>query len=192
MHKTNIQFYILIILKPGVNAKQIHQELCDAWDKGCVSYTTVTEWIQRFNQGRTSVEDHPRSGRPVAETTDSNIEVIRALIDENPHISIRYMVFETGLSYGTINRIIHDDLKLKKLCGRWIPHQLTGKNKQQRVQICQENLAKSKSSQWRLCDIITGDESWTYHRGIGSKQSNMVWYSDGANPSIVVRRNQHE
>lgn len=78
-----------------------------------MSYTTVLEWIQRLNQGRTSIEDHPRSGRLVTEATDRNIEVIRALIDENPYISIKYMVFETGLSYGTITRIIHDDLKLK-------------------------------------------------------------------------------
>jgi len=123
--KTNIRFYIFTRFKLGVNAKQIHRELCDTWGEGYVSYTTVAEWIQRFNQGRTSFEDHPRSGRPVTEATDRNIEVIRALIDENPHISISYMVFETGLSYGTINRIIHDDLKLKKLCARWIPHQLT-------------------------------------------------------------------
>ena len=116
--------------------------MCDDWGKGCVSYTTVAEWIQRFNQGRISIEDHPRSGRPLTEATDRNIEIIRALIDKNPHISIRYMVFETGLSYGTNNRIIHDDLKLKKLCGRWTPHQLTEKNKQQRMQICRENLVK--------------------------------------------------
>ncbi|CAM4982560.1 unnamed protein product, partial [Rotaria socialis] len=44
-------------------------------------------------------DDYPRISRPVAETTDKNIEVIRALIDENPHIIIRYMAFETGLSY---------------------------------------------------------------------------------------------
>jgi histone-lysine N-methyltransferase SETMAR len=162
--------------------------LCDAWGEGCVSYTTVAEWIQRFKQGRTSIEDLPRTGRPVTEATDLNIEVIRALNDENPHISIRYMVFETGLSYDTINRIIHDGLKLKKLCARWIPHELTERNKQQRMQLCQENLAKLESGQWRLCDIVTADESWIYHRGIGSKQSNMAWCSEGASAPTVVRR----
>ena len=42
-------------------------------------------------------------------------------------------------------------------------------NKQLRTQICQENLAKLESGQWHLCNIITGDESWSYYRGIGSK-----------------------
>ena len=97
MNKTNIRFYIFTRFKLGVNAKQIHQELCDVWGEGCVSYTTVTEWIQRFNHGGTSIEDHPRSGRPVTEAIDLNIDVIRALIDENSRISIRYMVFEDWL-----------------------------------------------------------------------------------------------
>jgi len=79
MDKTNIRFYIFTRFKLGVNAKQIYKELCDTWGEGCVSYTTLAEWIQRFNQGRTSFEDHPRSGRPVTEATDRSIEVIRAL-----------------------------------------------------------------------------------------------------------------
>lgn len=62
----------------------------------------VAEWIQCFNEGRTSFEDLSRSDRPVTEATDRNIEVIRALIDENPHI----------------NSIIHDAFKIKKLCAR--------------------------------------------------------------------------
>ena len=117
MGKITIRFYIFTRFKLAVNAKQIHKELRDAWREGCVSYTTVVEWIQSFNQDRTSIEDHPRSARSVTEAIDPNIEVIRALIDENPHISIRYMFFEISLSYGTINRITRDDLKLKKLCG---------------------------------------------------------------------------
>ena len=82
-------------------------------------------------------------------------------------------MFETGISYGTVSRIIHDELKLKKLCARWIHHELTEQNKKQRVSICRDNLDKLKSGQWRLCDIVTGDETWIYQRNIGTKQSNM-------------------
>lgn len=98
MDKTNIRFYIFTRFKLGLNAKQIHKKLCDAWGDTTVSYTTVAEWVQRFKQGRISLEDDSRIGRPVTGSTDRNIEIIRSLIDENPHISIRYMVFVTGLS----------------------------------------------------------------------------------------------
>ncbi|CAF5013131.1 unnamed protein product, partial [Rotaria socialis] len=78
--------------------------------------STVAEWVQRFKQGRISLEDDPRVGRPVTGVTDENIETVRMLIEENPHISIRYLAFETGVPYGTINSITHDELKLKTLC----------------------------------------------------------------------------
>ena len=38
--------------------------------------------------------------------------------------------------------------------------------------------------------LLPGDESWISHRTIGSKQSKMLWYSEGANPPTVFRRNQ--
>ena len=192
MDKTHIRFYIFTRFKLGFNATQIHEELRGAWSDGYVSYTTVAEWVHRFKQGRTSVEDDPRVGRSVTEATDQNIEVIRTLIDENPHISIRYMVFETGSSYGNINRIIHDELKLKKLCAKWVPHQLTEKCKQQRMEISQENLAKLESSQWRLYDIIAGDKTRIHHRSTGSKQNDMAWCSEGASSATVVKRNQSD
>ena len=59
---------------------------------------TAAEWVHRFEQGRTYLEDDWRIDRPATET----IEVIRVLIDEDLHISIRYIVFETGLSYTNI------------------------------------------------------------------------------------------
>ena len=43
-------------------------------------------------------------------------------------------------------------------------HDLTDKNRKDRVDACRENLAKFKEGKWRLCDVITGDESWFYLR----------------------------
>ena len=192
MDKTHIRYYTLTRFKLGLTAKQIHGELTDAWGDGYVSYSTVAAWVHRFKEGRTSLEDDPRIGRPVTGVTDQNIESVRLLIEENPHISIRYIAFELGVSYGTISGIIHDELKLKKLCARWVPHELSEQCKQQRVEICKENLAKLESGQWRSCDIVTGDETWIYHRSIQSKQSNMTWCAAGEVPATVVRRSQYE
>ena len=61
MDKINIRFYIFTRFKLSVNAKQIHKVLCDTWGEGCVSYTTVAEWMQCFKQGRASLEDHPKT-----------------------------------------------------------------------------------------------------------------------------------
>ena len=111
MHKTHRRYYILTRFKLDYTARQIHVELCNAWGEGYVSYGTVAEWVQRFRQGRTSLEYDPRIGRPGTSFPDKNIEAVRKLIEENPHVSVRYLVFELDVSYGTVCGIIHDELR---------------------------------------------------------------------------------
>ena len=118
MEKEHIQYYIETRWKLGINATDIHRELCDAWGDSYVSYPCVTKWIREFQEGRQSIEDAPRTGRPVTQTTTENIEVVRQLIDSDPHVSIRYLIAETGFSYCTVFNIITDHLKLQKLCTR--------------------------------------------------------------------------
>ena len=49
-----------------------------------------------------------------------------------------------------------------------------------------------EGQKWRSCDIVTGDESWIYHRKIGNKASNSSWVGVGQSPQTVVKRNQFE
>ena len=88
--------------------------MCAAWGHGYVSYSTVAKWLQRFRQGRISLEDVLRISRPVTEVTDENIDVVRTLTEEIPHISIRYIAWELSVSYGTVSNTIHEELKMKK------------------------------------------------------------------------------
>jgi hypothetical protein len=50
----------------------------------------------------------------------------------------------------------------KKISSRWIPHELTEKNRKERVRICKQNLEKFKSNKWKLSDVVTGDECWFF------------------------------
>ena len=45
---------------------------------------------------------------------NEDIDGMRMLIGENPHISIRSIAWKLGVSYGTVNSIIHEELKMKK------------------------------------------------------------------------------
>ncbi len=84
-----------------------------------------------------------------------------------------------------MQEIVYDSLGLKKLTSRWIPHDLTDKNRKDRVDACRENLA-------RLCDVITGDESWFYLGQIGHKPANASWVAKGDFPLTVVLRDRFE
>lgn len=192
MNKIQIRSYILIRHKLNKMPHEIHMELISSLGVGAPSKRTVARWVERFKNGNESVEDFHRIGRPITETNSSNIERVRLLIEENSRISIHYIEAETGLSYGTIERIIHDHLYLRKLSSRWIPHELSEAQKKKRVEICKKNLDYIESQRWRLCDIVTGDESWIYHRKIGNKASNSCWVAVDQSPEFVVKRNQFE
>ena len=64
MEKEHIRFYIFTRFKFGINANDIHRELCAVWGEFCASYFTITNWIYEFNQDRQSIEDAARPGRP--------------------------------------------------------------------------------------------------------------------------------
>lgn len=81
---------------------------------------------------------------------------------------------------------------MKKVTSRWVPHELSEKNRQDRVNICKENLAIYKSGPGRLCDILTGDETWIYLRQIARKSSNASWVGEGQSPNTVVKRDRFE
>jgi len=66
----------------------------------------VERWCKLFRESREEIEDKPRSGRPIIEITSEIVEQICLLIDDDLHVTIEELEFETGLSHGTIHRII--------------------------------------------------------------------------------------
>ncbi|CAF4038033.1 unnamed protein product [Rotaria sordida] len=77
---------------------------------------------------------------------------------------------------------------MKKITSRWVSHQLTDEQRQERVKLCRENLTKFRNDSWRLCGIITGDETWIYHKQMGHKSTNASWVNEGKSPTTIVRR----
>jgi histone-lysine N-methyltransferase SETMAR len=74
-----------------------------------------------------------------------------------------------------VNSIIHQYLKLGKVCARWVPHHLTEDQKQLRIEFCQQSLKRfEKGRSNRVFDIITGDESWFYHYDPTTKEQSKV------------------
>jgi hypothetical protein len=53
----------------GVNAKDIHKEMFAVYGEKCLSRKAVHNWIEKFSQGRSNVEDDTRPGAEVAKTT---------------------------------------------------------------------------------------------------------------------------
>ncbi|CAF1429458.1 unnamed protein product [Rotaria sp. Silwood1] len=148
----------------NIEARTIHDELSTVFGDEAPSYRTVARWAQWFRPGREEIEDEERSRRPVTESTLENIEEIRSIVSDDPHVTIAELQEHTGLSYGTLHAILFDHLELGKITARYIPKQLMDYQRSERVQICKENLSRFEEGRWRLCDVVTGDESWFFHQ----------------------------
>jgi transposase len=186
------RYYIKIRTILEIDPKTIYEGLTTAVGPNTPSYRTVLRWTMRFREGREDVNDDPRSDRPVSELTNESIELVRQVINDGPHSTYDDIIAVTFLSHGTIERIFHDHVKMRKVTSRRMPRQLNDEQKQKQVRVCRENWAKFCSVSWGLCDIITGDETWIYHRQIGHKSTNKSWVGEGESPTTMVRRTKFE
>lgn len=57
----------------GLSGAEIHRRLSAVYGSNSLTRGRVYEWIEKFKNGRTSVSDEERSGRPLSSATDSNV-----------------------------------------------------------------------------------------------------------------------
>ncbi|CAF1504520.1 unnamed protein product [Adineta ricciae] len=70
-------------------------------------------------------EDKVRPDKPITETTIENIEQVRLLIDDDPHMATEY---------------IQEQTDLRKITACYVPKDLTGLQQTEQVRICKQNL----------------------------------------------------
>jgi len=69
-----------------------------AFGEEAMCRTQTYEWWKRFKEGRTSVVDDPRLGRPSTSITDDNVAKVREVIRSNRRLTVR----EVGQSIRSI------------------------------------------------------------------------------------------
>ena len=90
----------------------------------CMNYTQVYTWFTRFKNGRDDLNDVPRPGRPEASNRAEFVEKVRGIIAIDANFTMKMLAEELNSSYCTIYTILTEDLGKRKVCARFIPHQL--------------------------------------------------------------------
>ena len=62
-----------------------------------MSRTQCYKWFKRFKEGRTSVSEDPRPGRPSTSTDDRHVERGHEVIHGNRHLTVREVAEEMGI-----------------------------------------------------------------------------------------------
>ena len=66
---------------------EIHRQLCDVYGEHAMSSSIVRRWVRLFNEGRETVHDDPRSGRPSVVNEDL-VRAVEEKIRENRRFTI--------------------------------------------------------------------------------------------------------
>ena len=76
----------------------------------------VFRWHKAFKDGRESVEDEQRAGRPSTARTENNVARVKVVLDRDQRLHVRLIAEEVGLLKMDVHLIITEDLHEKNLC----------------------------------------------------------------------------
>lgn len=183
MEKIEHRAVIKFLTKQGKNAQTILNEMETVYGEQCPSKSMIYKWHGLFKHGRESIEDDPRSGRPVEATTSNIVEKVEKIVLEDTRLKKKQLSALVGVSDTTILRILHDHLGMTKVSARWVPRMLTPLQKQQRVDASEQFLELCGDEPAQILErIVTGDETWVHHFEPESKQESMQWHKKGTPP----------
>ncbi|CAH1989423.1 unnamed protein product [Acanthoscelides obtectus] len=138
-------------------------ELLSVFGNEAPHQSTISRWYGEFKRGRVSLSDDSRVGAPTTAVTQRNVDAVRKLIIEDRHVTYREIEASLKISKTSIQKILHEELGVRKLVSRWIPHLLTEEQTAARVNWCQKTLDRFNSGNSKnVYSIVSGDESWIY------------------------------
>ena len=174
----------------GKNPTEIHVQIAKTYGEDAMSKRQVYRWCSLFQEGRTSLEDEVRSGRPsIQETNASQVDL---LIQSDRRLKVREIADKLDLSKDTVHWIVHDMLGYRKVSARWMPKMLSDEHKEQRVTISQTLLdrysngvqvhgltaagdGQDNQENAFFNTLIISDETRINHTTPESKRQSMTW-----------------
>jgi len=114
----------------GKSAAETVLMLQEAFKEEAQSMTQVCEWYSYFKGGEMSCEDQPSSGRTSTCPKNGNLENVRNTINADRRRTIDEISEINGLSWNSCQRMLTEDLNMKRVSAKFVPRLLTDDQKQ--------------------------------------------------------------
>ena len=161
-----------------------------AFRPSCMYRASVFEWHKRFKEGRESVRDDERCGRSKEVRTPGLIGQIKNFVDKDRRVSIESISAQFDGSVGTVHIIIHEKLKMLKICGKFVPRVLREDQKEKRCHDSREMVELLNSHPAVLDALVTCDESWIYCYDPETKRQSSQWKHAGSPRPKKAKQNK--
>ena len=127
-----------------------------------MNWASVFEWHKRFKEGRESVRDDESCGRSKEVRTPELIGQKKNFMDKDHCVSIETISAQFDVSVGTVHTIIREELKMWKICAKFVPRVLKEDQKERRCHDSRAMVELINSDPAVLDAMVTCDESWIY------------------------------
>ncbi len=116
---------IRFLLAENIKPCEIYRRMQSQYGSSCMNSSSFYSWVEKFKNGRTSIETEQRSGRPIEISTSEVMKNIERLILEDRRISVEEISTKLRVSFGTVHKIIHETLNFRKTSARCVPKVLS-------------------------------------------------------------------
>ena len=96
-----------------------------------------------------------------------------------------------GISHGSVHTILTQNLNMRRVAARWVPHALTLEQKQSRVDIAQKLLSRyqnEKESFINRIPVVAIDETWIRSYEPELKRQSSEWHTPSSQRPVKFRR----
>ena len=131
-----------------------------AFGASCMNRASVFEWHKRFKEGRESVRNDEMCKRSKEGRTPELIGQIKNFMDRDRDVSIETISALFDVSMGTVPTIIRENLKMRKICVKFVPRMLREDQKERRCHVSREMVDLINSDLAVLDSLVTCDKSW--------------------------------
>ena len=108
--KQDVRTIMKFLFLQGKRSPKIHGELEGVLKNNAPSEQTVQKWFRLFQEGRTSVEDNERSGRPSEASSPEMVQQVELLLPEDQRQTRKELAESADITAGSIHTILHRDL----------------------------------------------------------------------------------
>jgi len=152
-----ILFLHLRVMKPI----DIHPQLSETCYDGVMDMKNVRSWVRQFKEGQMMCENNLKDPQACTSRSEDIIVRVEQTVMEDRRLTMKQIAVNAGISIGSVDTILHDDLKMWKISAKWVPQMLTDEIKASCVAICQAMLSRDKGMNSAFfSSVVTMDETW--------------------------------
>ena len=173
-----------LCFRPGKTGAEMYEMLQAAFRESCLSRLKTFEWYSHCKSGRRSFEDDPHPGRPFTSHTEETVAAhVREIIRADRRLTIRDVAEEVRIAFSMCQRILREDMRMRRVTTKFVPYLLTAEQKDNRVSICTDLQDRAQNDPNFMSSVITGDECWVYGYDLETKQMSSQWSTSSSSSS---------